>query len=70
MPMALYSLVRSLTLAHGPNGTFEPVPPLIGISSWREPVPEEGVDVPALVSHASYARAVEKAGGPPSCCPS
>jgi putative glutamine amidotransferase len=39
------------------------VTPLIGISSWREPVPEEGVEVPALVSHASYARAVEKAGG-------
>ena len=37
--------------------------PLIGISSWREVVPEDGVDVPALVSHASYARAVQKAGG-------
>jgi putative glutamine amidotransferase len=39
------------------------VAPLIGISSWRQLVEEDGQDVASLVSHASYARAVEKAGG-------
>ncbi len=37
--------------------------PLIGISSWRGPAVDAGIEVPSLVSHASYARAVEKAGG-------
>ena len=53
----------SVIVGIGCKGTFGFVAPLIGISSWREPVPEEGVDVPALVSHASYARAIEKGGG-------
>jgi len=37
--------------------------PLIGISSWRGPAVDAGLEVPSLISHASYARAVEKAGG-------
>ena len=36
--------------------------PLIGISSWRGPALDAGIDVPSLLSHASYARAAEKAG--------
>jgi len=39
------------------------VPPLIGISSWRQAAFTDGQDVNSLVTHASYARAVEKAGG-------
>jgi putative glutamine amidotransferase len=39
------------------------VAPLIGISSWRQTTVTDGQDVGSLVSHASYARAVEKAGG-------
>src|SRR5207253_3177567 len=38
------------------------VRPLIGISSWRGPAVDDGLEVPSLISHASYARALEKAG--------
>jgi putative glutamine amidotransferase len=38
------------------------VAPLIGISSWRGPAVDAGVEVPSLISHVSYARAIEKAG--------
>jgi putative glutamine amidotransferase len=38
------------------------VAPLIGISSWRGPAIDAGIEVPSLISHVSYARALEKAG--------
>jgi putative glutamine amidotransferase len=38
------------------------VAPLIGISSWRALAVDAGLDVPSIISHASYARAAEKAG--------
>jgi putative glutamine amidotransferase len=45
------------------------VAPLIGISSWRDLTVTDGQDVPSLLTHASYARAVEKAGGLPVVLP-
>jgi len=45
------------------------VKPIIGISSWRGLATTDELAVPHLLTHASYVRAVEKAGGLPIVLP-
>jgi gamma-glutamyl-gamma-aminobutyrate hydrolase PuuD len=45
------------------------VPPLIGVSSWRGLAVTDDLEVNHVLTHASYVRAVEKAGGLPVVIP-